>query len=94
LDIYGGDGYTVNLGNNRQYAANLVSDLKSNNWIDERTRAIFAEFSVLNANTGLFSIYTRIFELPSTGGVFQWTQQESVQLYRYTGNSLTICSIS
>jgi len=85
LTWYGGDGYVANLGDNEAEATEMVEFLQNKSWIDERTRAIFAEVAVLNMNSGLFSQLVIVFEFPPIGGVFRWHREESVLLYRYTG---------
>ena len=85
LTIYGANGYLANLGDSSESAFKLVQELQENKWVDELTRAVFIEFSVLNMNTGLFSEITIVFEFPSYGSTFTWQSINSVLLYRYTG---------
>lgn len=42
--------------------------LQQQNWIDVRTRAVFIEFSLYNANVNLFASVTLLVEYLSTGG--------------------------
>ena len=85
LDTYGGDGYVILTGPNLQTTKRRFEKLKTNNWLDERTRALFVEFSVFNMNTGLVTTITIAFELPTQGGIFIWKEYETMELYRYTG---------
>ena len=83
--VYGGDGYIANLGNTSSSSEYVTASLSTHNWLDEHTRAVFIEFSILNMNTGLFSMVTFLFEFPTSGGVFQWKEIQTIHLYRYTG---------
>ena len=85
LTIYSGGGYVANLGNDKQHAIDLMFDLERTNWIDQYTRALFIEFNVWNANTNLFNLFILSLEFPPIGGMVNWHQIDSVQLYRYSG---------
>ena len=85
--MYDYDGYVVNLGRGYEDASALIDKLSNHSWLDQHTRAIFVEFSVLNMNSNLFSKFTRVFEVPTYGGLFTWDQTQTLQLYRYTGAS-------
>ena len=75
----------ANLGETKENALQVLSDLKTSHWIDIYTRAVFLEFNVYNANTGLFSLVTLLTEWLPSGGVFYYQSIETVFLYRYTG---------
>lgn len=40
--------------------------MKSNSWLDKRTRVVFVEFWTYNANQNLFSAVTVLFERTAT----------------------------
>ena len=75
----------ANLGETKENALQVLRDLKTSHWIDIYTRAVFLEFNVYNANTGLFSLVTLLTEWLPSGGVFYYQSIETVFLYRYTG---------
>ena len=83
--MYTHDGYIVNLNRNLEDATNLLDKLSNHSWLDQHTRAVFVEFSILNMNSNLFSKFTRVFEVPTYGGLFTWERTETLKLYRYTG---------
>ena len=57
-----------------------IEDLKFDKWIDNRTRAIFVEFSVYNAQVNLFGSVTAVSEFVG-GGIVPWKKIESVRLF-------------
>ncbi len=57
--------------------------LKKQNWIDGRTRAIFAEFSVYNAQVNLFGIVSCVVEFQPGGGIIPNFRVDVVRLMRY-----------
>ena len=70
----GGYVYEIDTSVNR---ASLISDLtqlQSMDWIDQRTRAVFLEYSLFNANIGMFAYCTLLFEILSTGGIIKFSQ--------------------
>ena len=68
MATYGGGGYAINLGTTGDEARKVVKDLFENKWIDRRTRAIFVEFLVYNANANLWSVSNLILEHFEGGG--------------------------
>ena len=60
----------ANLGLYLKQALRIADDLQKNNWIDNLTRAVFIEFNVYNANTGLFSMVTLLGEMLPSGKGF------------------------
>ena len=93
LTTYAGDGYVANLGFDVNHTEAVVQGLTEGNWLDQHTRAVFVEFSVLNMNSNLFSKFTRVFEFPPYGGMFTWQMIQSIQLYRYTGAIGLFCLV-
>ena len=82
---YSGGGYVLNLGNTLSGAEELVEAAKEQGWLDEHTRAVFAEFNVWNANTNLFNMVIVAFEYQTTSFVTTSYTIEVIELYRYTG---------
>ena len=82
---YSGGGYVLNLGNTLSGAEELVEAAKEQGWLDEYTRAVFAEFNVWNANTNLFNMVIVAFEYQATGLVTSTHTVDVIELYRYTG---------
>ena len=96
LTLYGGGGYPADLGYDYQTALTVVADLHSHNWVDSQTRAVFAEFTVYNANTNLFGIAFLFVEFLPSGGAFSSAQFVTSRLYSYVGpfsNFILACQI-
>jgi len=82
---YWGGGYVADFGNDREKAENLTKLLDSQHWIDRYTRAIFAEFTIYNAQTNFFSVITLLSEILPTGGYYHSPKIQTLRLYRYVG---------
>ena len=61
-----------------------LDSIKNTDWIDDRTRAVFAEFTLYNPNADLFSVVMIFFELTNVGGVFPSHQIFTSKLYHYS----------
>lgn len=83
LDMYSGGGYLVPLKGSRSDINLRLDQLKNDSWIDSRTRAVFSEFSVYNAQVNLFAVITIIGELQPGGGVIPNYRIDVVRLIRY-----------
>lgn len=84
---YGGGGYSANLGYNEETGWTVLADLHSHNWLDKQTRAVFAEFTVYNANINLFATAFLFIEILPTGGGFPWADFKVFNGYRYSLDS-------
>ncbi|UJR29011.1 hypothetical protein I4U23_010229 [Adineta vaga] len=82
---YKGGGYVVSLGRTHEKAAAVLHELRSQNWLDQLTRAIFIDFSLYNANVNLFVSVTLSFEMTSMGSVIQDYQIKIFRLYDHIG---------
>ncbi|KAK2914329.1 hypothetical protein Q8A67_002728 [Cirrhinus molitorella] len=85
IALYRGGGYVMDLGSDLQNARRKLEYLFNSTWLDVYTRAVFAEFTVYNANVNLFCIVTLILE-STAAGAFQFRSVvQSVRLYQSTG---------
>lgn len=76
-------GFMITLGKYRTDSESILSELKSNRWIDLYTRAVIVDFTVYNGNVNLFNQIRLVMEFPPTGGVLNsWTVRTS-KLLRY-----------
>lgn len=55
LDMYSGGGYLIPMRGSRSSLIHHMSTLRNQSWIDERSRALFAEFSAYNAQVSACS---------------------------------------
>ena len=82
LNTYLGDGYVFNLtGSLNQLQSNLTL-LKSLNWIDRQTRAIFIQFLVFNPNINMFAYVNILFEILPSGNMINSIQIDTINLYK------------
>ena len=93
MDTYEGSGYVVNMGLDRNSTAKILHNLTETRWLDQHTRVLFFEISILNMDSNLFSHFVRAFEFPVYGGMFVWRETRTVQLYRYNGPTGIFCLI-
>ncbi|CAF2607106.1 unnamed protein product [Rotaria sp. Silwood2] len=83
---YKGGGYVVSLGRTYQQAVSLLNELRSQNWLDQLTRAVIIDFSLYNANVNLFVAVTLSFEMTSMGSVIQDYRIKIFRLYDHVGS--------
>eukprot|EP00611_Tribonema_gayanum_P025615 TRINITY_DN5877_c0_g2_i1.p1 TRINITY_DN5877_c0_g2~~TRINITY_DN5877_c0_g2_i1.p1 ORF type:complete len:765 (-),score=254.60 TRINITY_DN5877_c0_g2_i1:700-2994(-) len=69
LAIYPGGGYATLLPDDQAQALTTLATLYNATWIDQRTRAVFAEFSVFNPANRLFSMVVLAAEVTAAGEV-------------------------
>ena len=55
-------------------------------WIDAKTRAVFADVNVYNANVNLLTMVKIVFEFPSFGGIKVTPYVESFRPYPYVNS--------
>jgi hypothetical protein len=63
---YSGGGYHVFLNNKNN---DILEELQKQKWIDEKTRAVFIEFGLMNVNIDSFMYGNILFELLPSGNV-------------------------
>jgi polycystin 2 len=83
VETYSGSGYVVNLPDSADGAAQVVSTLKADKWVDKYTRAVFLEFTLYNPSVNLFVVSSMLVEFPASGGAFPNPTFRTVRLFRY-----------
>lgn len=78
---YDGGGFVADLGYNSWQALDVISGLENNNWLDDKTAAVFAEFTVFEPSTSLFSHAKYLFERLTTGGTHARMNVKTLVLY-------------
>ena len=78
---YEGGGYVADLGYNYRTATGVILNLESNNWIDERTAAVFVEFTVFEPSSSLFSVVKFLYEVLPTGKPETRTRIDTLSIY-------------
>lgn len=79
--LYSGGGYVADLGYTNRSAMRAIHNLRENNWIDERTRAVFIEVMIFEPTNSLFSAITYLFEVPPTGHGITSSKIKTMSLY-------------
>ncbi|XDV17483.1 hypothetical protein PO909_023332 [Leuciscus waleckii] len=94
IALYRGGGYVMDLGSDLQNASRKLQYLFDSTWLDVYTRAVFAEFTVYNANVNLFCIVTLILESTAVGAFQFRSVVQSVRLYQSTGGFQSVLMAS
>ena len=81
---YDGGGYVADLGYNEESASQVVGDLRSYNWVDERTAAVFIEFTLFDPSSSLFCNVRNVYERLATGQVLTAVDARVLSLYPST----------
>ncbi|XP_053405410.1 polycystic kidney disease protein 1-like 3 isoform X2 [Mercenaria mercenaria] len=84
LATYSGGGYIITMPSNSSLHEGIIKDMWNSDWIDERTRAIFLEFTLYNPNADLFSVVIILFEFSNNGVIVPYHQIFSTRLYHYS----------
>ncbi|CAH1277098.1 PKD1L3 [Branchiostoma lanceolatum] len=72
--VYSGGGYTAALGGTLNDSLRTLASLRSNGWLDNRTRAVFMEAVLYNPHANLFGVVTMTTEFSITGRVSTATE--------------------
>lgn len=81
MATYGGGGYVANLGYNSESALAVINSLEENRWIDDKTAAVFIEFTVFDPSTSLFGVAKYVYERLLTGGVLTSSNVKAITVY-------------
>ena len=85
---YDGGGYIADLGYDSRTASRVVINLKSNDWIDERTAAILIEFTIFQPSTLLFSVAKLLYEVYPTGKPVSQARFDTLSIYGTSNPSI------
>ncbi|XP_071487966.1 polycystin-1-like protein 2 [Diadema antillarum] len=94
--VFPSSGYVWILGTTYEDARAALANMSDARWLDERTRALFVEWTAYNANTNLFCVVTFLLETPASGGLLKLPEIQSVRLHRYAANHMlfiVICEV-
>jgi len=65
--LFQGGGYTFNFRRDPRVTTAKLAELSASDWLDVRTRAVFVEFTLYNANVNLYGSVIMLIEFLSTG---------------------------
>lgn len=85
---YDGGGYVADLGYDSRTASRVVINLASNDWIDERTAAVFVEFTIFQPSTSLFTVAKFLYEVYPTGQPVCRARFDTLSIYGSSDPSL------
>lgn len=80
-NTYSGGGYIYELRGSLQQINQNLSLLQNMSWIDRKTRAVFAEFTLFNPNIQLLCVNTILIEFLPTGSLVKSARMEPVNLF-------------
>ncbi|XP_035689934.1 polycystic kidney disease protein 1-like 2 [Branchiostoma floridae] len=72
--MYSGGGYTAALSKTLNASLQTLAHLRSDNWLDNRTRAVFMETVLYNPHANLIAVVTMTTEFSTTGHVSMATE--------------------
>ena len=78
---YDGGGFVADLGYNFTTASIVVQELRKYDWVDERTAAVFIEFTLFNPSTWLFCDVRNAFEVLPSGQAVTLANVRAISLY-------------
>nr|XP_027212361.1 polycystic kidney disease 2-like 2 protein [Penaeus vannamei] len=84
LDVYGAGGYVVKLKGSKESLKAKIEQLETDGWMDERTRAVFVEFSLYNAQVNLFAACRIVMEQGPEGALHPFVKFDPIKLLRYS----------
>lgn len=80
-NTYGGGGYIMNFQVNNYISNKIQDEFNRALWIDRKTRAVFLEFTLYNANTNQFANVFFLIEFPESGGAIPYYQINVITAY-------------
>ena len=80
-ETYDGGGYVTDLGYNQASASEMLRALRAHNWVDERTAAVFVEFTLFDPSSSLFCNVRNVYERLPTGQVLTKAEFRALSLY-------------
>ena len=76
-----GGGFIADLGYNARSALKVITMLRDDEWIDNKTAAVFVEFTIFEPTSSLFSAVKLLFERSPTGGSLTTAAIKTLSLY-------------
>ncbi|XP_064630096.1 polycystin-1-like [Lineus longissimus] len=81
---YKGGGYTMTLGSSLPASLRVISALKQANWINDRTKAVFVDFTIYNANVKLYSVVKVLFEIGGHAGMTSSIEIHTTRFFNFS----------
>jgi polycystin 1L2 len=87
FETYGGGGYVYKMRGKLEYLQGNLTILQNMGWIDRKTRAVFAEFTVYNPNLNILMVCTIFFEFLPSGNILMGSTFEPLNLFNEIGSN-------
>ncbi|XP_078593939.1 polycystin-1-like protein 2 [Branchiostoma floridae x Branchiostoma japonicum] len=91
---YATGGYVATLNWTFAGSISISTNLQTNNWLDEKTRAVFIETTLYNAHANLFSVVAMVTEFSITGGVSIATEMTTFRLHHEDQVTLLVLRVA
>ena len=85
ISNYKGGGYTFTFLRTAAKTEALLRELEEKRWLDPRTRAVFLEFTLYNANVNLFASVIMLLEFMDTGAAISKTEVKVCRTFLLDG---------
>ena len=92
-NTYSGGGYVYELRGSLKQINRDLNLLQNMSWIDRKTRAVFAEFTLFNPNIQLLCVSTILIEFLPTGNLIKSARMEPVNLFNDFDKTVTFRTI-
>lgn len=86
LATYKGGGYIFSLGIDDKTAQTVLKNLFEKKWLDDRTRGLFTEINIYNANVNLLCVVTLLSEHMPSGGFMHFVNIQTIKIFRYVSS--------
>ncbi|XP_035689640.1 uncharacterized protein LOC118424905 [Branchiostoma floridae] len=91
---YATGGYVATLNWTFDGSINISTNLQTNNWLDEKTRAVFIEMTLYNPHANLFSVVAMVTEFSITGGVSMAPEMTTFRLHHEDQVTLLVLRVA
>ncbi|XP_066283047.1 polycystin-2-like protein 2 [Branchiostoma lanceolatum] len=91
---YNTGGYVATLNWTFNGSMEMSTDLRTKNWLDEKTRAVFVEMVLYNPHANLFSVVVMVTEFSITGSVSMTTEMTTFTLHHRDKVTLLVLRVA
>ncbi|CAH1263488.1 PKD1L3 [Branchiostoma lanceolatum] len=91
---YNTGGYVATLNWTFNGSMEMSTDLRTKNWLDEKTRAVFVEMVLYNPHANLFSVVVMVTEFSITGSVSMTTEMTTFTLHHRDQVTLLVLRVA
>ena len=81
FSFYSGGGFVADLGYENATGFSIIENLKTNDWLDRKTRAVILEFSAFNPSLNVLGIATYFYEVGASGHTATFKRIDALSLH-------------